>query len=280
MSSVSVLIPAHNEAGYVGGCLQALLASTPVPDRVSVEILVLANGCTDDTAAIAQGFAEPAAERGWDLRVMEIERGGKLNALSEGDQAASGAHRIYLDADVRVDPPLLCQLCRALAGDGARYASGSPRIAEARSRVTRAYARFWRNLPFVANGVPGFGVFAMNAAGRDSWRDWPDIISDDTFARLNFEPGDRIRVEAGYSWPMVEGFANLVRVRRRQNLGVAELSKKFPHLVANDDKINLKPGQLLGLALRDPIGFLVYAAVAIAVRTPLFASEEVWARGR
>jgi len=46
---ITVLIPAHNEAAGIGQTLLALGAQTRRPDRV----LVIADNCTDDTAAIA-----------------------------------------------------------------------------------------------------------------------------------------------------------------------------------------------------------------------------------
>lgn len=277
---LSVLIPAHNEADYIGACLGAMLASDPLPEGIEGEILVLANGCSDNTAGIARGYAGQAAGAGWGLKVIEIAEGGKLNALNIGDAQARGGMRVYLDADVVVDPALPGQLAGLLSTPAPRYAGGQPRVAPARSAVTRAYARFWQRLPFVTDTVPGFGIFAMNNAGRARWQDWPDIISDDTFARLNFAPGERVAAEAGYSWPMVEGFARLVRVRRRQNRGVEEIARLFPGLLANDDKPTPDAGSLARLALRDPSGFLTYAAVALAVKSPLFASADRWTRGR
>ena len=274
--AISVILPAHNEAEYIGPCLQALLASD-WPGRA--EVIVVANGCRDDTAAIALGFQAAAAARAWELEVIETPEGGKLNALNLGDRAAQGDIRVYLDADVVVSPPLLGQLATALE-DGALYAGGTPRVSAAQSPVTRAYARMWQTLPFVTDGVPGFGIFAMTADGRARWGDWPDIISDDTFARLSFAPEERARVPATYSWPMVEGFANLVRVRRRQNAGVAQLGRRFAHLRENEDSAPPGPLGKLDRLLRDPVGFAVYSAVAIAVKTPLFANRSAWARGR
>ena len=277
MKTLSVIIPAHNEAGLIGDCLGAVLDSDVT---APVQVLVIANGCTDQTAGIAQGFVPQASARGWVLRVIEVVEGGKLNALNVGDAAATGDVTIYLDADVIVSPLLIGQLGDALDMDAPRYASGQPVITRGQSGFTRAYARFWATLPFVRNGVPGFGVFAMNAAGRSRWGAWPDIISDDTFARLNFAPSQRVGVDAPYSWPMVEGFANLVRVRRRQNVGVSEIAGLFPALLANDDKARLSPGGLARRALGDPVGFAAYVAVALAVKSPLLRSRDHWARGR
>ena len=277
MPLVSVLIPAHNEEAYISECLKALYASDPLPDHMSVEVLVLANGCSDDTVQIARHVPVPD---GWAVQVLEMPEGGKLGALNAGDAVARGSVLVYLDADVIVSPALLGQLANALSGTAPLYASGTPIVSPAHSLMTRTYGRFWSRLPFVTEGAPGFGVFAMNRAGRNRWQERPDIISDDTFARLSFSPPERIRVPASYHWPMVEGLANLVRVRRRQNEGVDEITAGFPHLLHNDDKRPLGALGILRLALGDPIGFAAYTLVSLTVKTSLFKNRSRWARGR
>ncbi len=274
--AVSILIPAHDEAGYIGACLDGLLGSVPAG---TVEVIVIANGCNDDTAAVAQGYAERFKSLGWAFAVLDLAQGGKMRALNAGDDAATHAARVYLDADVIVSPELIRELAEVLDVPSARYASGTAQIAPARSFVTRAYARFWQRLPFVTEGVPGFGVFAVNAAGRDRWQAFPDIISDDTFVRLNFTPAERVKVPAPYSWPMIEGFRRLVKVRRRQDEGVREIAQRHAELLVNDDAPPPDTPSVGGYFLRDPVGFAVYGAVAAATRLPARGKDK-WARGR
>ncbi|MFW8635521.1 glycosyltransferase family 2 protein [Cribrihabitans pelagius] len=275
--AVTVLIPACNEEACIGTCLAALFASDPLPGGAAAEALVLANGCTDATAAVARSAVQPA---GWQLRVLEQAEGGKLKALNAGDRVARGKVLIYLDADVQVEPALIAQIAAALADGTPRYASGRPVVAPARSAVTRAYARAWSRLPFFAQPAPGFGLFAMTRSGRARWGDWPEIISDDTFARLHFRAHERLEVPARYSWPLVEGMRNLVRVRRRQDRGVAEIAARFPGLLANDSKARARPAALARRLAADPAASLVYILVALAVKSSLFASSEPWTRGR
>jgi hypothetical protein len=142
---------------------------------------------------------------------------------------------------------------------------------------SRAYARFYRQVPFFHHGVPGCGLFAMNRLARARWGEWPEIISDDTFARLNFAPSERVAVPAPYDWPIVEGFGALVRVRRRQDAGVAEIRRLYPTLPANDDPRPSGPGWVLRAGLRAPLGFVAYVAVALATR---LRRGNGWARGR
>jgi glycosyltransferase involved in cell wall biosynthesis len=272
---LSVVIPAMNEAGWIDACLTALAAS----DGAAGQVIVVANGCTDDTAARARAHAPRLAAAALALTVLETPALGKPAALDAGDGAARHGARVYLDADVTVSPALLGQIAAALDTGAPRLVSGTPQVAPARSAVTRAYARFWTRLPFVTQGCPAFGLFAVNAAGRARWGAFPKLISDDTFVRLSFAPAERLRLPAPYAWPMVEGFGPLVRVRRRQDQGVAEIARLHPALLANEDKGRPSVRWLAGRALADPVAFGIYAAVTLGVRLG-WGGQSGWVRGR
>lgn len=269
---LSLVIPASNEERWIGRCLEAVAASDPVAG--GLDVIVVANGCRDRTAEVARGLASRLPG----LRVLELAQGSKPDALNAGDAAARGALRAYLDADCVLSKGVLAALASALARDEAVYAGATPVIPRARSWVTRTYARFWQRLPFNRAVAPGYGLYAVNAAGRARWGAFPQIISDDTFVRLQFVPGERVQVTATYDWPMVEGFAALVRVRRRQDAGVRELAELQPALMAREGKPRLGASGLISLALREPTGFAVYAAVTAAVR--LRRGGRTFTRGR
>lgn len=272
---LSVILPASNEEAYIGACLQALFQSTLPPG--GAEVIVVANGCRDATVARAESFAPLAKAAGWGFRVLDIPQGGKPGALNAGDAVAAGQSRVYLDADVIVSPGVMADLAAALAGDVARYAGATPRIPPAKNWVTRAYARFWQTLPFAQSVAPGYGLFAVNAAARARWGDFPAIISDDTFVRRHFRAHERLQVPAVYDWPMIEGFAALTRVRRRQDAGVAEIARLYPALFADEGKAPLGKAGLARRILHDPVGFAVYGAVSAAVK---LGRASGWTRGR
>lgn len=276
--ALSVLIPASNEEALIGDCLNSLLRSDWSGDD-SVEVVVISNGSTDSTCSVAKSYMPEFAKKGWELKVLERAQGGKLEALNAGDHVAQAGSRVYLDADVHIAPSLLDRLFTALDTHEPRYASGQLEISQPESWVTRAYARVYAKVPFMQVGVPGAGLFAVNAAGRLRWGDFPDIISDDTFVRLSFQPNERVGVDAPYTWPLVEGWSNLVRVRRRQNAGVDEIKARYPHLLDNDDKPDFPLTEKLKLAARDPIGFAIYSGVALAVRVAP-GQTSTWSRGR
>ena len=273
---LSVIVPAHNESDYIRPCLESLLAQTL--DGAAWEVIVVANACRDDTVAVCERHAERFAARGVAYRVLDIPEGGKTRAMNAGDAVAAGGMRAYLDADIVCEPELLAQLVAALDRDAPVYASGRMRVPRAESTVTNLYAGVWSELPFMTRGVPGAGLFAVNAAGRARWGAFPDTYSDDTYVRLLFTPEERVGVPAAFDWPMVEGFWTLVRNRKRQNAHTRDIHARYPDLRANEDDKTLAPAELARLVLRRPAGSALYALVALLTRLP--AADEMTFRGR
>ena len=273
---VSVIIPACNEERHIGACLKAVFASDPLPKH-TLEAVVVANGCTDNTVAIAERFHSMADPRGWRLRVLNLPKGSKISALNEGDARAIGHIRVYLDADVVVSPSLLSEVTAALNTSRPRFATGTPSIQVPDDPLIAAYARFWQSLPYTRMHAPGFGLFAVNTNGRARWGRFPDVIADDTFVRLQFTPDERVQVPDTYAWPMVESLGRLIKVRRRQDQGTAQIAALYPELLPNEGKPKpaLKP-----LIKADPFGFAVYGGVAALVRATRGMNKGVWARGR
>jgi glycosyltransferase involved in cell wall biosynthesis len=263
---LSVVIPAHNESGYIRPCLDSLLAQTL--EGPAWEVIVVANACTDDTVAVCEAYAPRFAARSVGYQVLDIPGGGKTGAMNAGDSAAHGHARAYLDADIVCDPALMAQLAQALDRESPVYASGTMRVPPARSRASTLYAGFWSTLPFMTRGVPGAGLFAVNAAGRARWGAFPDTYSDDTYVRLLFAPAERVAVPASFDWPVVEGFSTLVRNRRRQDAHTRDIHARFPELRGNEDDTGLGAAELGRLILRRPAGFAVYAAVKLLSRLP------------
>ncbi len=283
---LTVIIPAHNEEGYIGRCLKSVLDQTVTPDQTGgLQIIVAVNGTTDGTVAEASAFTDQAKVAGWTLDVLDIKEGGKPIALNKGDAAAGpmaeGDSRIYLDADIVMDAEVFAQIHDALSKPTPAYASGQMVVTEAQSWVTRKFIHLWRRVPFMAtSGATGAGLFAVNAAGRKRWGEFPSIIADDSFVRLQFEPHERTAVAASFYWPPVEGFKALVKVRRRQDAGGAQIAELYPDLVANEGKAPVKPKDHLKLFLGSPLSYAVYVTVMLAVKFGATSNQTEWTRGR
>lgn len=276
-TSLSVILPAHQEEGHIGRCLDAL-RDQELPDGIPVQLVIVANGCTDSTAQIARGRAAELEAAGWQVLLLETPQGGKVHALNLGDAQAIGSMRLYLDADIVMGPGLISGLVAVLSRPGARYAGGRLVVPLARSVLSRAYARFWQRLPFVTSGVTGAGLFAVNAEGRARWTTFPQVIADDCYVRLLFAPEERHLVDIAYEWPITEGFRRLVRVRRRQDAGTAEVLRLYPELSVNNQGDRPSLRHALRIGRTEPLGFVTYALVTIAVRMGRKSGR--WDRGR
>ena len=113
---LSVIIPAHNEAAVIERCLRSLQAGA---GRRPVQIVVVCNGCSDDTAAIARRVAPQAV-------VVDSPVASKHAALNLGDEIADHFPRCYVDADVVVSPGALDLVADALTGGSAVAAAPRP----------------------------------------------------------------------------------------------------------------------------------------------------------
>ena len=167
-TTASVVIAAHNEADVIEQNLRTLLSGAPVP----LDVTVVANGCTDDTARIARSVPG--------VRVIELPTAGKAAALNAGDAAAVGFPRIYLDADVRLSGADLGALLAALD----THPAAVPRrqlVLSGRSLPVRAYYAINSRLPAFRGALYGRGVVALSAAGRARFTEFPDLFADDLF---------------------------------------------------------------------------------------------------
>ncbi|MFB7465242.1 glycosyltransferase [Streptomyces sp. NPDC056224] len=184
----SIVIPAHNEGRVIGRLLDALLADTSASGP---DIVVVCNGCTDDTA-------EVAAARGPRVRVVEIPAPSKHTALRVGDEHARGFPRLYVDADVVVGAADVRALADALAGSQDLLAAAPGRDIPLAGCAwpVRAYYRVWQRLPAVREGLFGRGVIAVSEPGHARLAALPPLMADDLAASLAFGPGERRVVEA------------------------------------------------------------------------------------
>ncbi len=112
---VTVVVCAYNAAATIGECLDAI-ERLRYPE---VEVIVVDDGSTDETAAIA------ARHPG--VRLINMPNQGLAVARNIGLAHASGDIVAYTDADVRVDPDWLTYLVQPFAEPGV-VAVGGPNI--------------------------------------------------------------------------------------------------------------------------------------------------------
>ncbi len=183
---ISIIVPAHNESSVIGRCLRSMTAGAR-PDEL--EILVVCNGCTDDTAAIAESFGPP-------VRVLQCPVASKHAALNLGHATATGYPRFFVDADIELSIDSIRKVADVLRSGSVHGAAPRIRVdLRQASWPVRAYYDIWLRTPYIAEGMLGSGVYAISEEGGRRFERFPDIIADDGFVRLLFKPSERKSVD-------------------------------------------------------------------------------------
>lgn len=132
MGTVSVVIPAFNEASHIERCLRSLEAQDPCPR----EVIVVDDGSTDRTAAIVEELG---------VRLIRTRHQGPALARNVGARAASGEILIFLDADMACEPGFIAALVTPIRG-GAAIGSFTKELylGNPDNRWARAYCKIRR----------------------------------------------------------------------------------------------------------------------------------------
>lgn len=251
----SVVVPAHNEAKGLSENLTALLDGIP---HEAVEVVVVCNGCTDDTAAVARKVPG--------VRVLEIAEASKARAVEVGNASATTYPRLHLDADVRLTGTDLLRLVDALDEDGVlAVAPGRSIPTEHSSWPVRAYYRVWQSLPAVRSGLFGRGAFCLTAEGQARVAAaGGSLMNDDLVASELFTPAERrVVTDATVVVRPPRTIKDLVRRRIRVATGNAQADAHG----ARHGSTSFS--DLLMLGLRQP---------AIGLRVPVFMTVTLVAR--
>ena len=241
---VAVIVPAHNEASVIGRLLGQLAPPSGRERLPGLDVIVVANGCTDNTAEVAAAYGPP-------VRVLSIPEPSKRAALLAGDAAATDFPRIYVDADVELGIDDLRALIEALGRPGI-LAAGPERVLPMSGRPwpVRWYYDVWTRLPEVRGGLFGRGVIALSEAGHERVASLPPLQADDLASSLAFGPGERaVAAGARAVIQVPRTAADLLRRRIRVATGVAQvgLTQGAPPSTART-----RPAELLAMASREP----------------------------
>jgi dolichol-phosphate mannosyltransferase len=111
MQLLSIVIPAYNEAEFIGTLLRRILAVPTEQLGFEKELIVVDDGSKDKTAEIARGFAG--------VKVFsQAPNQGKGRAVRRGIRESSGSFILIQDADLEYDPMDYLTLLRALGPRG------------------------------------------------------------------------------------------------------------------------------------------------------------------
>lgn len=249
----SVIIPAHNEAAVI---VQTLTALSELAQSSGLDLIVSANGCSDETANRARSVPG--------VQVLELAEPSKTAALNAAELITDRFPRIYLDADVVVTPRAVVDTLEALGGGGV-VAARPPYVWDLQnaSWLVRRYYGVRGRIPSVHLRLWGAGVYGLSAVGRARFDVFPPVTADDLFVDQQFTSDERKIIDTDPVRVRVPRTTRaLLGVLRRQSRGTSESG-------VSTSASTLR--ELLG-TVRGPLSLLdacVYAALSLLARFQL-----------
>ncbi|GAB4569919.1 MAG: glycosyltransferase family 2 protein [Anaerolineae bacterium] len=137
LPTLTLLIPVHNEADVIRRKLENCLTLDYPRDKL--EILVVDDGSTDDTASIVESYST----RGITL-IRQPERSGKMAAVNTGFAHASGDIVVLSDASPNYEPDSLKILARRFADRSVGVVVGTLRVWDSANAVAKPAGLYWR----------------------------------------------------------------------------------------------------------------------------------------
>lgn len=250
---ISVIIPAHNESSVISRTLKAM---TDGAEPRELDVIVVCNGCTDDTTEVARRFVPS-------VRVIESETSGKTHALNLGDEAAQAFPRIYADADVVITIDAIRALTSRLERGDVLAVAPTPNFDLSRcSWPVRACYQIRSLLPSAQEGIGGSGVYALSETGRARFREFPALTADDGYVRIHFRSHERETLTSASSTVFPpRTIKDLLATKTRAHYGSFELAALFPALWKNRGDSNHKSLLRLFLDPRLWLSLAVYCLI-------------------
>jgi poly-beta-1,6-N-acetyl-D-glucosamine synthase len=200
LPSVSLIVPAYNEAAYIAAKLENSLTLDYPAERF--ELLVISSGSTDATADIARRY-EPRGVR----TIVQPVRAGKEAAMQVAAQHARGEILVFTDANAMLNPEAIRLMVRWFADPEVGCVSGEKRVGHGRGETAGAgEGAYWRYESMLKQLDSTVGS-TMGAAGElcairaqlMTARETDNIIEDFVLSMRVVEAGYRIVHEPGAS---------------------------------------------------------------------------------
>ncbi|GAC1398555.1 MAG: glycosyltransferase [Vulcanimicrobiaceae bacterium] len=121
---VSVVVPAFNEGEEIGRTLARIYAAVdPMRERYAVDVIVVDDGSSDETASTIMKFASERPDL--IIRTHAVNR-GLVEGLKTGATASTAEVIVYLDADLSYTPDIVEPLVATLFARDAAVVIASP----------------------------------------------------------------------------------------------------------------------------------------------------------
>jgi cellulose synthase/poly-beta-1,6-N-acetylglucosamine synthase-like glycosyltransferase len=257
--TVTILLPVYNGGAWLQQKLDCIL-QLDYP-REQIQVIVISDGSTDDTAEIAGRYA------GRGVEFLALPHGGKASAINAGIHAARGEVLFFTDVRQPLEPESLRWLTQCLADPEVGAVSGELIIRDGKNLQQASVGLYWKYEKWIRKGLSRVdsvlgATGAIYAMRRSLARPLPpETLLDDVYLPLlAFFAGYRVVFEEraiAYDSPtsLNAEFGRKVRTQA----GVYQLLSFFPELLtrANRRRIDFVSHKLGRLLL--PFAFIVLA---------------------
>jgi lipopolysaccharide/colanic/teichoic acid biosynthesis glycosyltransferase/glycosyltransferase involved in cell wall biosynthesis len=265
LPSVTLIMPAHNEAAFIAGKLRNL-AALDYP-RAKLHVVVACDGCTDDTVALARAALATPACAGLNAEIRDLSRNsGKVAVLNRMAAVARTEILAFTDVSAMLPPDALRRAAAwfadpALGAVGGTYALERPGSA--------GEEKYWSLQTAVKRGEAALGAplglhGAFWACRRAAWSPLPaDTINDDFVAPMTMHlAGWRIGYDGAIRVREAERSDQAMESRRRRRIAAGnaqQLARLWMLLLPRHRGVALAFAS--GKALRVAMPFLIGVAM-------------------
>jgi len=289
--SVTVLLPVRNGEAWIRAKLESILA-LDYPLEL-LDVIVIANGCTDGTEAAAAEFAP----RG--VRLISLPQASKAESLNEGMRQAKGEILFFTDVRQKLDPLSLARLMECFADPEVGVASGELVIREGETQEEANTGLYWRYEKWIRKGLSSLDsvlgatgcIYAMR---RELAEPMPaaTLLDDVHLPMAAFFRGYRLVLdESAKAYDVPSSLKTEFKRKVRTQAGVYQLIGTYPALLGPRNRLwfhfvsykfgrLLLPFALMALAVSSGWGALSLQATFYALAVIDLAVPEGWALKR
>jgi cellulose synthase/poly-beta-1,6-N-acetylglucosamine synthase-like glycosyltransferase/peptidoglycan/xylan/chitin deacetylase (PgdA/CDA1 family) len=265
LPSVSVVVPAYNEAVGIERAVRSLVAS----DYPDLEVIVVDDGSTDDTAAIVEGLHLEG------VHLVKQDNAGKAGALNTGIAMSDGDVVVMVDGDTLFEPDTVLKLVQPLAAEDVAAVSGNTKVGNRSGLLGR-----WQHIEYVTGfnldrrmyevlqctpTVPG----AIGAFRRDVLEEVggvsSDTLAEDTDLTMAIGRTGRrvVYAESARAWTEAPStFTGLWRQRYRWSFGTMQAVWKHRGAMVSRDWRDRRIG-------RRALPYMVCFQIALPMAAPI-----------
>ena len=184
---LSIIVPIYNVAAYLRKCVDSLL----VQDISDYEIILVDDGSTDDSGAIADEISNtfslsPLASR-LQLRVIHQSNAGLSAARNTGIAAATGDYIMFVDSDDYLQPNVLGALMEQVERDNLDVLRFRYQNVRENGETFAPYKDMTNYNDYSATPVDGL-AFLTERMGTQCYA-WQFILRADLARQESFTPG-------------------------------------------------------------------------------------------